>query len=217
MDGDKVVDEMEVTAATDWKFESKDLPKNKKGKKINYTVLEEVTVEGYSSSQEQATDGSFTLTNSYKPTQIAVKGTAVWSDAENQDKVRPSKITVRLLADGKPIKEEVVSGENGWQYDFSGLPKYKDGKEIVYSVAADPVDGYKLEINGTQLTFSRIPTKKVAVEGAVSPNKPGGQAPKVGGKALPRTGQEESLLVTIFGLLAALLAGGILKAKAKRS
>ena len=217
LDGDKVVDELEVTAATDWKFESKDLPKNKKGKKINYTVLEEVTVEGYSSSQEQATDGSFTLTNSYKPTQIAVKGTAVWSDAENQDKVRPSKITVRLLADGKPIKEEVVSEENGWQYNFSDLPKYKDGKEIVYSVAADPVDGYKLEINGTQLTFSRIPTKKVAVEGAVSPNKPGGQAPKVGGKALPRTGQEENLLVTILGFLAALLAGGMLMAKAKRS
>ena len=217
LDGDKVVDELEVTAATDWKFESKDLPKNKKGKKINYTVLEEVTVEGYSSSQEQVTDGSFTLTNSYKPTQIAVKGTAVWSDAENQDKVRPSKITVRLLADGKPIKEEVVSEENGWQYNFSDLPKYKDGKEIVYSVAADPVDGYKLEINGTQLTFSHIPAKKESVEDKVSTNKPGGQAPKVGGKALPRTGQEESLLVTILGFLAALLAGGMLMAKAKRS
>lgn len=216
LDGDKVVDELEVTAATDWKFESKDLPKNKKGKKINYTVLEEVTVEGYSSSQEQATDGSFTLTNSYKPTQIAVKGTVVWSDAENQDKVRPSKVTVRLLADGKPIKEEVVSGENGWQYNFSGLPKYKDGKEIVYSVAADPVDGYKLEINGTQLTFSHIPAKKEVVDGAIT-NKPGGQAPKVGGKALPRTGQEENLLVTILGFLAALLAGGMLMAKAKRS
>ena len=216
LDGDKVVDELEVTAATDWKFESKDLPKNKKGKKINYTVLEEVTVEGYSSSQEQATDGSFTLTNSYKPTQIAVKGTAVWSDAENQDKVRPSKITVRLLADGKPIKEEVVSEENGWQYDFSDLPKYKDGKEIVYSVAADPLDGYKLEINGTQLTFSHIPAKKEVVDGAIT-NKPGGQAPKVGGKALPRTGQEESLLVTILGFLTALLAGGMLMAKAKRS
>ncbi|WP_295505868.1 Cna B-type domain-containing protein [uncultured Streptococcus sp.] len=217
LDGDKVVDELEVTAATDWKFESKDLPKNKKGKKINYTVLEEVTVEGYSSSQEQATDGSFTLTNSYKPTQIAVKGTAVWSDAENQDKVRPSKITVRLLADGKPIKEEVVSEENGWQYNFSDLPKYKDGKEIVYSVAADPVDGYKLEINGTQLTFSHVPAKKESVEGKVSADKLGGQAPKVGGKALPRTGQEESLLVTILGFLAALLAGGMLMAKAKRS
>ena len=216
LDGDKVVDELEVTAATDWKFESKDLPKNKKGKKINYTVLEEVTVEGYSSSQEQATDGSYTLTNSYKPTQIAVKGTAVWSDAENQDKVRPSKITVRLLADGKPIKELVVSEENGWQYNFSDLPKYKDGKEIVYSVAADPVDGYKLEINGTQLTFSHIPAKKEAVEGAIT-NKPGVQAPKVGGKALPRTGQEENLLVTILGFLAALLAGGMLMAKAKRS
>ena len=216
LDGDKVVDELEVTAATDWKFESKDLPKNKKGKKINYTVLEEVTVEGYSSSQEQATDGSFTLTNSYKPTQIAVKGTAVWSDAENQDKVRPSKITVRLLADGKRIKEVVVSEENGWQYDFSDLPKYKDGKELVYSVAADPVDGYKLEINGTQLTFSHIPAKKDAVDGVVT-NKPGGQAPKVGGKALPRTGQEENLLVTILGFLAALLAGGMLMAKAKRS
>ena len=217
LDGDKVVDELEVTAATDWKFESKDLPKNKKGKKINYTVLEEVTVEGYSSSQEQATDGSFTLTNSYKPTQIAVKGTAVWSDAENQDKVRPSKITVRLLADGKPIKEKVVSEENGWQYDFSGLPKYKDGKEIVYSVAADPVDGYKLEINGTQLTFSHIPAKKESVEGKVLADKRGGQTPKAEGKALPRTGQEESLLVTILGFLAALLAGGMLMAKAKRS
>lgn len=217
LDEDKVVDELEVTAATDWKFESKDLPKNKKGKKINYTVLEEVTVEGYSSSQEQATDGSFTLTNSYKPTQIAVKGTAVWSDAENQDKVRPSKITVRLLADGKPIKEEVVSEENGWQYNFSDLPKYKDGKEIVYSVAADSVDGYKLEINGTQLTFSHVPAKKESIEGKVSADKPGGQAPKAGGKALPRTGQEESLLVTILGFLAALLAGGMLMAKAKRS
>ncbi|MCY7025166.1 Cna B-type domain-containing protein [Streptococcus sanguinis] len=217
LDGDKVVDELEVTAATEWKFESKNLPKNKKGKKINYTVLEEVTVEGYSSSQEQATDGSYTLTNSYKPTQIAVKGTAVWSDAENQDKVRPSKITVRLLADGKPIKEQVVSEENGWQYDFSDLPKYKDGKEIVYSVAADPVDGYKLEINGTQLTFSHVPAKKESVEGKVSSDKPGGQAPKVGGKALPRTGQEENLLVTILGFLAALLAGVMLMAKAKRS
>ena len=216
MDGSTIVDTLEVTAANGWKFESKDLPKNKKGKKINYTVLEEVTVEGYSSSQEQATDGSFTLTNSYKPTQIAVKGTAVWSDAENQDKVRPSKVTVRLLADGKPIKEEVVSEENGWQYDFSDLPKYKDGKEIVYSVAADPLDGYKLEINGTQLTFSHIPAKKDAVEGAVN-NKPGVQAPKVGGKALPRTGQEESLLVTILGFLTALLAGGLLMDKAKRS
>ena len=217
LDGDKVVDELDVTAATDWKFESKDLPKNKKGKKINYTVLEEVTVEGYSSSQEQATDGSFTLTNSYKPTQIAVKGTAVWSDADNQDKVRPSKITVRLLADGKPIKEQVVSEENGWQYDFSDLPKYKDGKEIVYSISADPVGDYKLDINGTQLTFSHIPAKKESVEDKVSTNKPGGQAPKGGGKVLPRTGQEENLLVTILGFLAALLAGGMLMAKAKRS
>ena len=176
-----------------------------------------MTVEGYSSSQEQATDGSFTLTNSYKPTQIAVKGTAVWSDAENQDKVRPSKITVRLLADGKPIKEEVVSEENGWQYNFSDLPKYKDGKEIVYSIAADPVGDYKLEINGTQLTFSHVPAKKESVEGKVLADKRGGQAPKAGGKALPRTGLEENLLVTILGFLAALLAGGMLMAKAKRS
>ena len=98
------------------------------------------------------------------------------------------------MADGKPIKEQVVSGENGWQYDFSGLPKYKDGKEIVYSVAADPVDGYKLEINGTQLTFSHIPAKKEAVEGVIT-NKPGGQAPKVGGKALSRTLRDRKSVV----------------------
>ena len=87
---------------------------------------------------------------------------------------------------------------------------------VVKKTVSSPVDGYKLEINGTQLTFSHIPAKKEVVDGAIT-NKPGGQAPKVGGKALPRTGQEENLLVTILGFLAVLLAGGMLMAMAKRS
>ncbi|KXT85486.1 Alcohol dehydrogenase [Streptococcus sp. DD11] len=216
LDGDTVVDELEVTAAADWKFESKDLPKNKKGKKINYTVQEEVTVAGYSSSQQQGADGTYTLTNSYQPALVSVKGTAVWSDADNQDKVRPSQITVRLLADGQPIKELIVSEANGWQYDFADLPKYKDGKEIVYSIAADPIAGYELAVNGTQLTLSHVPSKNPGGTAKKNIQKAEASQGAAGKRALPKTGEKLSYLISLLGLLIFGLAGG-LTAKAKRN
>ena len=43
--GDTVVDELEVTAANDWKFESKALPKYAAGQEIAYTVTEEAVAD----------------------------------------------------------------------------------------------------------------------------------------------------------------------------
>lgn len=44
--------------------------------------------------------------------------------------------------------ELVLSGEGGWTGSFDHLNRYQDGKEIVYTIAEDPVDGYTTAIEG---------------------------------------------------------------------
>ncbi|OTP09471.1 hypothetical protein A5844_002249, partial [Enterococcus sp. 10A9_DIV0425] len=80
--------------------------------------------------------GGQTFVNSYAPETetTEVKGTKTWDDADNQDGKRPDSITVNLLADGEQIATKVVTENDGWSYEFQNLPKYKDGKEIVYTV-----------------------------------------------------------------------------------
>lgn len=36
----------------------------------------------------------------------------------------------------------------GWQYTFSNLEKYKDGREIAYTIKEDAIENYKSEISG---------------------------------------------------------------------
>ena len=76
-----------------------------------------------------------------------VEGVKVWEDAANQDGKRPQSIRVNLLADGQPVASQTVTapGEgtsDRWSWKFSGLPRYKDGNEIVYTVTEDVVADY---------------------------------------------------------------------------
>ena len=66
LNGDKVVQEIEVSEATGWKFESKALPKYENGKLIKYTV-KEVVVKGYTSTITTEKEGKYTITNEYTP------------------------------------------------------------------------------------------------------------------------------------------------------
>ncbi|MCW1043360.1 Cna B-type domain-containing protein, partial [Streptococcus anginosus] len=77
-------------------------------------------------------------------------GQKTWNDANNQDNIRPTEIKVRLLADGKDTgKMATASAATGWKYSFEGLDRYKDGKEIVYSVEeVDVPKGYQSKVNG---------------------------------------------------------------------
>ena len=40
--------------------------------------------------------------------------TKAWDDAENQDGIRPERISVTLLADGEAIDTAILSEENRW-------------------------------------------------------------------------------------------------------
>ncbi|WP_165437907.1 Cna B-type domain-containing protein, partial [Streptococcus ruminantium] len=147
----KVIKSQQVTAENDWKYTFTDLPKYANGKEIVYTV-EEVKVDGYETKVEGTN-----ITNTHTPETTQVSGTKTWNDNNDQDGKRPKSITVNLLADGKPFKTQKVTAENNWKYTFTDLPKYANGKEIVYTVSEEKVDGYEMKVEGTNITNTHTP------------------------------------------------------------
>ena len=130
-----------VTAKDNWEYSWNDLDMYKDGHLIKYTVVEE-PVEYYTPSYDTA---HVNVTNTYAPKKTSVSGTKTWADNNNQDGKRPSEITVDLYADGVKVdgQSKTVTEADGWTYSWNNLDKYKNGKEIKYTVEeATTVDGY---------------------------------------------------------------------------
>ena len=128
-----------VGANENWSKTFENLPVYANGEKIVYTVDEETVTTGYTKTVE-----GMTVTNSRTPETTSVTVNKEWLDEHNQDGIRPDSITVRLLADGKEVKDATIKPDNSgnWTYTWSGLAKYKAGQLINYTVSEDAVDGY---------------------------------------------------------------------------
>ena len=161
----EVVQEIEVLEATGWKFDSKALPKFENGKLIKYTV-KEVAVKGYTSTITTEKEGKYTITNEYTPEKIVVSGQKTWIDNNDQDRIRPASITVKLLANGKDTgKTATATAETGWKYEFTNLNRYQDGKPIEYIVKEVGVPtGYTATETGMNVTNTHTP-EKTSVKG----------------------------------------------------
>ena len=202
LNGDKVVQEIEVSEATGWKFESKALPKYENGKLIEYKVKEVVVAE-YKSVVTDHKDGKYTITNTHAPEKFNLKGHKIWKDDENHTDARPPFITVKLLIDGKETDKVATASEaSGWTYEFTDLDRYKDGQEIKYSVVEVPVKGYTSKVEDFNITNTYIPEKPTPGE----PNEPGkpGQKPQ-----LPNTGEKASNAAVVAGLALMAVTGGL--------
>ncbi|WP_139690084.1 Cna B-type domain-containing protein [Streptococcus oralis] len=204
LNGEKVVQEIEVSEATGWKFESKALPKYENGQEIKYTVKETAMTE-YKATITTDKDGKYTITNEHTPEKTAVKGHKIWKDEENKDGIRPASITVKLLADGKETGQTAtVSETSGWTYEFTGLDRYREGKEIAYTVEEVNVpDGYTASVEGYNITNTHTPEKPTPGK----PNEPG--KPKKGGE-LPNTGSESNQVALVAGIALLGLGTGFL-------
>lgn len=209
LNGDKVVQEIEVSEATGWKFESKKLPKYENGKEIKYTVKETAMTE-YKATITTDKDGKYTITNEHTPEKTAVKGHKIWKDEDNKDGIRPASITVKLLADGKETGQTAtVSETSGWTYEFTGLDRYQEGKEIAYTVEEVNVpDGYTASVEGYNITNTHTPEKPTPGK----PNEPG--KPKKGGE-LPNTGSESNQATLVAGIALLGLGTGFLARRKK--
>ncbi|KXT78952.1 Cna B-type domain-containing protein [Streptococcus sp. DD13] len=128
------------------------------------------------------------FTNVYQG-QRTIEGRKIWVDQNQVDK-RPTKITVRLHANGKEVQVTEIGASDDWKYRFENLPERDEtGKEIQYSVTEDEVAGYRTTINGFDITNTLNAVPPTPKE----PNKPK--------KELPKTGQESVAFLTIVGLI----------------
>ena len=209
LNGEKVVQEIEVSEKTGWKFESKKLPKYENGKEIKYTVKETAMTE-YKATITTDKDGKYTITNEHTPEKTAVKGHKIWKDEDNKDGIRPASITVKLLAGGMETGQTAtVSETSGWTYEFTGLDRYQEGKEIAYTVEEVNVpDGYTASVEGYNITNTHTPEKPTPGK----PNEPG--KPKKGGE-LPNTGSESNQAALVAGIALLGLGTGFLARRKK--
>ncbi len=150
----KVVDEVVLSEENEWTHTFTGLDVNAERKAIEYSI-EEVKVEGYK-AMIQETDNGFMITNSHTPETIKeIKVTKVWDDADDQDGIRPEKITVNLLANGKIVDSKELKATlrtiftGDWTATFTDLDKYENGEEIEYTITENAVSGYETDITGS--------------------------------------------------------------------
>ena len=149
-DGVETTTTLTLNANNNWADTFVNLDKYKNGKEIVYSVKEVTVNEHYTSVVEKNANGGYTVTNTHETEQTEIAVSKAWSDNDDQDGVRPSSVTVVLVADGTDTDKTLVLNENNnWSGSFTNLDKYKDGKEIVYSVKELSVAGYTTEITKT--------------------------------------------------------------------
>ena len=152
-DGSPYGSEVSLSRDKGWRFCFKDLPENKGGKKISYTVSQTSVPDRYHESVSTDENGNILIENRYDAAEsvsddssdmILLSGGVKWEDADDQDGIRPGEIEVLLTADGRQIARKTVSEEEGWTYSFDSLPEYTNGTKIEYSLDASPVSGYEV-------------------------------------------------------------------------
>ena len=152
-----------LSAGNDWKVTFSALPdKDNDGNVITYTVKEVKVPTHYTADSQEAqfVDGKATITNKRTPETTEVSVKKVWDDAQNQDGLRPSTITVHLLANGEEVQTATLSGEGDtWSHSFTDLPVYKNGQKLVYTVTEDTVANYSTAIEGSTITNTYKPGK----------------------------------------------------------
>ena len=152
-----------LSAGNNWKVTFSNLPdKDSAGNLISYSVKEVKVPAYYTVDKEESefVDGKATITNKRTPETTEVTVIKVWDDAKNQDGLRPTTITVHLLANGEKVQTATVSGEGEtWSHTFTNLPVYKNGQKIIYTVTEDTVANYTATIDGTTITNTYKPGK----------------------------------------------------------
>ncbi|KAA0776481.1 Cna B-type domain-containing protein, partial [Bacillus sp. BB51/4] len=150
----KVVDTKEVTAATEWKYTFEKLQAyDANGVAYKYEVKEQ-PVAGYESKVK-----GYDITNT-KVGETKVEGIKTWKDGNATD--RPTMIKVDLLQNGNVIQTQDVFAVMGWKYTFTDLEAYDaEGKAYEYTVKEQPLAGYESEVNGTDITNTKVGETKV--------------------------------------------------------
>lgn len=133
------------TTGNTWIGTFTDLPKYEAGTVIVYSIKE---MNGTTAIEENGklpgkktdlkeytvtySDNNTTVKNTYTPETTEKKVKKVWDDNNNQDGIRPTTLTVKLMNGTTSHGEVTLSESNSWTGTISNLPKYANGTEIQY-------------------------------------------------------------------------------------
>ncbi|MEC2553803.1 Cna B-type domain-containing protein, partial [Bacillus tropicus] len=149
-----VIATQEVSKATGWKYEFKDLAAyDANGVAYKYEVKEQA-IPGYESKVN-----GYDITNT-KVGETKVEGMKTWKDDNAKD--RPEMIKVDLLQNGKVVDTKEVTAETNWKYTFEKLQAYDaNGVAYKYEVKEQAIPGYESKVNGTDITNTKVGKTKV--------------------------------------------------------
>lgn len=116
---------------------------NKDKKKIEYTVEEVDVPQGYEVKVEGDAQKGYTVTNTHVPEQVSIPVVKKWEGKTG------ASATFHLYA-GKADTGKVLTLDAtvNWKGSFDGLPKFKDGEEIAYTITEDALEGYEAKVKG---------------------------------------------------------------------
>lgn len=149
-DGVATENKVTLNAGNNWtaKFAKVDVKKD--GTRIKYEV-KSTEAAGYNIAVtgDILSDEGLALTYKHVPATVNVSAAAAWNDADNQDGIRPTDTLVQLYANGSELGDKaVIESDKSWTKTWENLPKYKEGKEIEYTVIAYAVSGYTVKVTG---------------------------------------------------------------------
>ncbi|MBQ9252486.1 MAG: Cna B-type domain-containing protein [Clostridia bacterium] len=135
-------EERVLNAENNWTATITGLPANENGQPIAYSWTEEA-IAGYTSAS--TLDGTTTtLTNSHEIDTVDLIATKVWADNDDQDGLRPRRITITLKENGEAAATFSLSAENNWTAAANGMPRNAEGRPIAYTWDEEAVAGYEL-------------------------------------------------------------------------
>lgn len=145
---------VKVAASDGWAYTFTDLPKTDAGgRQYRYTVKEQEIPDGYKASIH-----GFTITNSHRPAAtISITVKKVWDDDNDADHIRPDRVKLHIMQDGKFYKEVVLTADNGWELTVDNLPD-GSGTPYKYSIEEPEVpEGYTSSVSGFTVTNTHVP------------------------------------------------------------
>ena len=141
-----VVKDAYLDADSNWHLKFEGLPKYRDHGILNEYSVQEVDVDGYTSTVTTEDGYTFTIENDHVPAVIDIPITEEWIDDNDRDGLRPDSHTVVLVDGTNAIEEVVLDKNNGYGVVLKNMPKYKNGVEINYQIKDFKVDGYTTNI-----------------------------------------------------------------------
>ena len=160
-DGEKV-DEVDLNSANSWQYIFTGLSRYRNGHEIQYTVKEDA-VTNYSTAYSGDMTSTITITNTIDG-KVSIPVTKKWIGKTAES------ATIHLLADGQEAANVTLNADNNWQYTFTDMPKYKDGKLITYTISEDAIAGYTTAITGDATNYVVTNTNMKTIDIPVTKN-----------------------------------------------